>query len=298
MLLAPFLDMTLPLTVFYWTSLSRGTRRLGLLAIALNIGLYIAMGVNQGVILPIVMIPFFVLAAAFARRIRVSPGRILTGATLCVLALVGGFSYFAATAMTREGSGAVSGTFAQINATADRDNFMVRGLSDEATIGMFGLTGYVGQGYYGLSLALEKPFKPMYGVGHSMFLYRQAARLTGDRSLEQRSYPDRLDLEEGWTVVRFFQTIYPWFASDVGFLGTLVVVALIGAIVAASWRDTLRGDNPFAVAFLGQLVFMLLFFPALNALLQDGEGIASFWVLLIAWLTTQRRTVLWRHSSR
>ncbi|MEP7343724.1 MAG: hypothetical protein ABI877_00595 [Gemmatimonadaceae bacterium] len=294
MLIGPLLALPLPLTAFYWGSLRRSSKILGLSAVLGNMALNVAMGVNQGVTLPIVLAPFFILVAILARRTRPTKGQWVGIVAGSMLAIAGALTFFTSTATERSGSGAASGTFIQIGAAADRENFLVRGLPDAAVIGVFGLTGYLGQGYYGLSLAMDKPFIPMYGIGHSTFLYRQAVRITGNEELAHLAYPERISDEDGWTAVQFFQTIYPWFASDVGFGGAIFVVGLIGCLFGSAYRDALRGDNPYAVGFLGQLFVMLLYFPALNAVLQGGEGLAAFWGLCIAWRVTRRRWVVER----
>jgi hypothetical protein len=283
MLLGPLLALPLPLTVFFWSSLSRRTRFLGVSSILGNVALYIAMAVNQGVALTVLLIPCYLAAAVVAGRLRPRRRTVLTAAALCLLAVGSALTFFATATAQREGSQLATGSFAQIGATADRNNITTRYLSDVGAIGMFGLTSYVGQGYYGLWLAMQKPFIPMWGIGHSTFLYRQAARITGNDSLEHLALPERISDEDGWTAVQFFQTIYPWFASDVGWSGTLVVVFALGWMFAAAWAAVLRGLNPFAIALFGQLIMMFLYFPALNAVLQGGEGLATFWGLAILW---------------
>lgn len=79
-------------------------------------------------------------------------------------------------------------------------------------------------------------------------------------------------------------TIYPWIASDVTFPGTVVIVFLVGWLSARVWLDVLGGQNPFAVALLGQLLLMLYFFPAHNRIMQSGEGVVALLVFLLAWL--------------
>jgi hypothetical protein len=44
-----------------------------------------------------------------------------------------------------------------------------------------------------------------------------------------------------------------------------------------------------AVAFLGQMLVMLYYFPAHNKTMHSGEGFVAFWVLFAAWLFTRRR---------
>ena len=50
-------------------------------------------------------------------------------------------------------------------------------------IGWDGLAFYLSQGYFATYLSLQEPFVPCYGVGISLFLQRQVARLTGNPRL-------------------------------------------------------------------------------------------------------------------
>ena len=156
-----------------------------------------------------------------------------------------------------------------------------------ALVTVAGLTSYFTQGYYAVYLSLDEPFVPMWGIGHSLFLQRQAARLTGNSAILERSYPERIEAK-GWNAARSWATIYPWIASDVGFPGTVVVVFLIGYLLGSVWVDALGGKNPWAVALLGQILLMLYFFPANNRCLSTGEGVVAFGVLLPLWWLSRR----------
>ena len=85
-----------------------------------------------------------------------------------------------------------------------------------------------------------------------------------------------------------WSSIYPWLASDVSFLGVIVVVFLVGRLFAMAWLDTLAGQNPWAVAMLALLLIMLFYFPANNQTMQNGEAFTSFYGVLAAWLYTRR----------
>ena len=158
-------------------------------------------------------------------------------------------------------------------------------------IGAVGLTSYLTQGYYALYLSLDEPFVPMFGVGNSMFLYRNAAKLTGIDEIQDMPYPARIERRYGWDAYSDWSSIYPWIASDVSFPGTILVVFLIGRVFALSWLDTLKGANPFAVAIFAEFIIMLFYFPANNQVLQSGETLTSFVVILLLWLRTRRKSV-------
>jgi hypothetical protein len=283
----PILALLIPLTIFYWRSLTVWIR-IGAATCIFGISvLFIAMGTNKALADLMLLGPTMLLAAVAARtlvfnrkaRVGIALAIAITGALFIV--------QFAGTQASRPGSAAKYAYFTAIRSNADLQNFMVSGLPEWAQVGVLGLTGYLSQGYYAVDLSLSKPFVPMYGAGNSMFLYRQVARLTGDQSWLEAPYPVRIEVD-GWSAYGLFASIYPWIASDVGFPGTIVVVFAIGFFFAMSWRETLQGVNPFAVAIFAQFAIMLFYFSANNQLLQSGEGWSAFWVTAIGWWWTRK----------
>jgi hypothetical protein len=156
--------------------------------------------------------------------------------------------------------------------------------------GIAGAAYYITHGYYALYLSLDKPFVPMFGVGHSIFLTQQAVRVTGDPTIGTMSYPKRIE-EDGWDAYGLWSSIYPWIASDLSFPGTLLAVFVIGRLFALAWFDSLTGRNPFAFGMLAQFAIMLFYFPANNQTSQFGEGLTAFWVILILWLITRTKSI-------
>jgi len=68
-------------------------------------------------------------------------------------------------------------------------------------------------------------------------------------------------------------------AAGRGVLAYFVATALL----------SLWGPWHFAVALLGQLLVLLYYIPAHNKVMQTGEGISAFAVLLGAWLFARGR---------
>jgi|WetSurSiteA1Bulk_404760.scaffolds.fasta_scaffold11868_2 hypothetical protein len=156
---------------------------------------------------------------------------------------------------------------------------------------MTALSLYLCQGYYALSLALEKPFVSTWGVGNSFATIRQAERIPGNGVVARRTYPYRIE-SEGWDAYGNWSSIYPWIASDVSFPGTILVVLAIGYFFILSWRDTLRGFNPFAVAVFSKFTIMLYYFPANNQVLQTPESLIAFCGTCATWMLNRNRR-LW-----
>jgi hypothetical protein len=284
--LAVPLSILLPLTVFYWSRLSRPLR-VGAVFCLLSIpATFVAMGTNKAIADIVLVIPWLFLASYLAGNLRITFTRAMAAIAVSACLFVLFVLFFAATQMTRSGSGSRFGYFPHIRARADYNNPLLRGFSPEVQTGILGLATYLSQGYYGLYLSLDKPVVLSYGVGHSMFLFRQAARLPGMQWIADTPYPVRIE-EDGWSAYGLFASIYPWLASDLTFPGTLLVVFLIGRCLALTWNDTLAGQNPFAVAMFTQFLIMVYYFPANNQCLQSGESFSAFWGTCALWLATR-----------
>lgn len=291
---APILFMLLPLVVFYWNSLSRYIKCFSVLYVTFYMAIFVSMGTNKAIADIILVIPILVLAARYAGMFRLRLRHRVFIIVCLLTSILLFFTFFATGQMTRPGSGAVIGYFPEADIFAEQDHLLVRYLPPMMKAGVISLSSYLTQGYYALSLSLEKPFVPMWGIGNSTFLYRNVSKILGDESIEQMPYPVRIETD-GWNAYNNWSTIYSWLASDFSFLGTIPVIFLIGRFFAMSWLDSVFGRNPFAIAALAQFSIMLYYFPANNQCLQSGESFMSFWIIMGLWLYT-RKKYIWRSS--
>jgi hypothetical protein len=282
-LLGPVLALSFPLTWFAFRQLTPLQRMLGISAMLSTVVLFIAMGTNKAIADTVLLIPWMVWAGHLASVSRLTRKFGLSIAAIALLGFTGFLLFFAKTTAGRAGSIAVAGILPTTGAYVDADNKLTRNLPDSAAIGVYGLTHYLSSGYYALYLSLKAPFVPCYGVGNSIFLYRQAARVSGDKSILRKPYPVRIE-QYGWDAYGLWSSIYPWLASDVSFPGVILLVFLIGRLFAMSWLDTIGGANPLAAVVFAHFIIMLFYFPANNQLMQSGQDFTAFWVILVIWL--------------
>lgn len=291
-ILGPLLFLLFPLTVYYWRLLSWKIRGLALAGILGFLAIYVASGTNKALADFVGVLPWLILAGYYSGHLilkwRHFVAIVIGGMVLLFLFL----AFFTLGQITRRGSISFYGYFPQLGIYADENNFLIKDLPPTAKTGAIALDNYLTQGYYALYLSLDKPFIPMFGVGNSIFLYRNAVKITGITEIAETSYPVRIE-KDGWDAYGLWATIYPWLASDLSFPGTILVVFLIGRCLADSWLDSLQGDNPFAVATLTLFLIMIYYFPANNQILQNGESLVSFYVILALWIFT-RRKYIWR----
>jgi hypothetical protein len=291
-IVSPALSLLLPLTFFYWSRLKLIVKLFSIFSMLAFLAIYVATGTNKAIADFVLLVPCILLSSYLAGQIKFKWRRMIYSAVICGFMFGLFFSFFGSTIISRMGSLEAAASMPILNTQADLDNFIIRPLPAEMKVPAVALVSYLTQGYYGLYLSLEKPFVPMFGVGNSMFLYFNAMKITGMKEIEEMPYPMRTG-EDGWDGMGQWSTIYPWIASDVSFLGTIIVVFIIGRLFASSWVDTLRGENPYAVAVFSQFLVMLFYFPANNQVLQTGETLFGFYGLLFFWLFTRRKYV-WR----
>jgi len=324
------LTLLLPLTVYFWKTLTKSMRVMALIAIGGYLGIYVASGTNKALADTAILISALGAAAVLGGRISVGRRHVLavagTGITAIALLLV----FFSAGQSSRTGGLAVS---LDINARAPNwssparppdaqyaalvargyafspakyqrehphagsplvlahlNYWLVAPLPERLRRSFIALAGYLTQGYYGLSLALEQPYVPTYGLGGSQFLARAGGRLVGSTKFEDRPYPMRVEYKDGWDAYGLWSTFYAWIASDITFPGVLLLMVLIGRLLALGWLDTLEGSNPFAVGAFALLVLMIAYLPANDQLLSSGESTVGFIGLLALWMWTRRTT--------
>jgi hypothetical protein len=139
---------------------------------------------------------------------------------------------------------------------------------------------YLGQGYQALALSFDLEHPLTWGFGNSMFLARNADRVLGTDFFVSQSLPGVLEAETGWSMFHLWHSIYPWIASDVGFLGTIAVMGILGYLLARAWINTIATLDPLWGSLLYLLLILFFYIPGNNQLMQSGETASAFIILL------------------
>jgi hypothetical protein len=287
-LLSPGLVMLFPLGVYLWKRLSWSTRVLMIACMLAVILMSIATGQRRDIADLIVTLPFIVAASHFAGISLLKRRTVVMGAATAVVAVAAFVVYFTYSHVSRVGKDAAEYGVNPITMQAPNlDNPILATAPAEARPGMVAMLNYLTTGYYGLGLSLDRPVKPMYGFGHSMFLTRNFERLTNSDGFESRSLPVQISDKDGFRYPVHWCTAYPYFANDIGFLGTVVMLFFVGRGLAKCWLDMLGGRNPYAVVFFSLLTTLIFYLPATNRMLQDGEGVVAFYTWLAIWLSSR-----------
>ncbi len=300
--MAPLLQLFLPLGIVYWKMLSRSVKTLWLVGVFGMVIQAATTGAATGIFDLVLALPwlFWLAIKAFPKQSKVTlkprhnarlrrPSSMKRWALigLAGAALMAGIHYFNYTRQARYGL--ESNEYLSWTVNWSQEKYGVQ-LPNSVEYPIYMLTAYWTNGYEGLSQCLELPFEWCFGTGHSAVLMRYGGLLTTDPNFFwDRCYPARLEEINGYSANGRWHTIYAWLASDLTFPGALVAVGILAALMAQSWRDSIGGRNPFAIAFFVQTLMVFYYVPANNGRLSFSEEMIAFWVLLILWKLSRKR---------
>jgi hypothetical protein len=285
MLLSVFLNLPILILITHWEKIRRSEKLLGILSIVLEIFLSLVVGTNIG----FGHVFIFVLWG-FAIRSRglVSYKMLKYVLSFILPVFLVFFFVFTQGQIDRHDGVGVQDEISFLGISADRDNSFVAYLPTGAQEGVIAFSSYLTQGYQGLSYCLDLPFVPTWGAGNSRFLAAYADKYL-DTSIEKNTYPMRAEVAVGWDSKVHWHTALPWFASDVTFIGAVLLMGFFSALMAMTWRDAIYSANPYAMSLFAQLAVMFSFISANNQAFQSGDGVIGFVVTLWCWFFTHRK---------
>lgn len=271
-----------PMMIVYWGRLSGWQRVMSVFVVVMTISTYVATGTNKGVADFVISIPLLVVLAVWSGNIRLKVGRKTLG--IVFLTLFSAFLFFfGAGQKQREGGvgeGGVFNTGAYL-LEADRDNGLSEVIGADYVIIYESLTRYLGQGYYALSMSFDLDTASTFGLGSSMFFARNANSLFGTEYFTAESIPGVLEREAGWGMMSLWHSIYPWLASDFGFVGALFVLCFFSYVMSVSWGLSLKNKGPLWVVMFYCMMILFFYIPANNQVFQSAETAVAFILLFI-----------------
>lgn len=135
-------------------------------------------------------------------------------------------------------------------------------------------SGYLGQGYFGLSLALEQPFTWTAFVGSSYSMSVILHQFFGVEFLVEKSYPYLVGDATGWGQTKW-HTVFAWLASDLTFWGVPPFMGILGFIYGRVWREILIHKNPFALLVFALMNIGFVYAPANNQLMHSPGALST-----------------------
>ena len=172
------------------------------------------------------------------------------------------------------------------------DFFLNEHVSPEFQLLITSISFYISHSYYRLNKAMDMPFEGIgFGFSNSVFIINNIEKFTGWSGLSDISYGIRLDRSDGnGDFGVFWSTFYTWIASDVTFPGVLIVVFFIGYFFSLALKDSTSFNNPLAISTFC-LLFYVIFHFAFNNPFQDGQGVATYFLIPMLWYVTRKNNV-------
>lgn len=157
-------------------------------------------------------------------------------------------------------------------------------LGDALAFPVVMFSGYLGQGYYGLSLSLEQPFTWTAFAGSSYSVSVILNQFFGAEFWVTKSYPYLVGYATGWDQAKW-HTVFSWLASDLTFPGVVIFMGCMGFIYGRAWREILLYQNPFSIMVFAMMNIGLAYAPANNQLMHSPGALStSMGVLLFYFL--------------
>lgn len=151
-------------------------------------------------------------------------------------------------------------------------------LSPYFVAGICSIEGYLCQGYYALSKALELPFTYTFGMGSSWFGLNLLNRF-GIRLLPF-TYVGQLE-KLGIDPMINWHSIYVWLASDFTFVGVPIFVFFMGFFLSTTWLDVLTKRSVYAAPMFVLFAIMTFYSFANNQVFS--LSFISFVVIFLLW---------------
>lgn len=292
MALSPWLIATFPLAVVYWGRMSSMMRFACVVAITANLTLYIATGTNKGLADFVTTAPWLIyLAAATGElRLKISKTKILLIFAMLFFIFL---QFFASSQLERAGNVGESGSFSTGTTVIQADaGAFAKILSDNYRIIYESLTRYLVQGYYALSLSFQVEHNGTFGFGHSMFLARNANALLNTTYFTEQSLPGLVETKFGWSMMTLWHSIYPWLASDFGFVGSIFVMGSFAYLLSLSWGMSLCTLRYRWITMSFLMLILFFYIPANNQIFQSGETCVGFFIILTSLVLPKRKRIM------
>lgn len=165
----------------------------------------------------------------------------------------------------------------------DYNHFLIKFLPRSLQNGIGTLISYGTMGYYFLSKTFQLPFKWTYGLGSNWGINQLLTQLFGIKDFYSDTYVGRLETVTGIDGKANWLTIFPWLASDLTFIGALVVLGICAFILAKCWKEIFLEKNVLSYILLNRFAIGYFYILANNQLfITKGEAISTI-VIFTLW---------------
>ncbi|MFS0725666.1 hypothetical protein [Paenibacillus sp. 1P07SE] len=286
-LLSPITWPVIPLTIIYFKKLSMVNKLLASLIIVLEIVTWVSIGTNKGIIDLIIIVATVTMLRRWQYKVthfqeKTIPKKKRVRVILLIsIVLIMGLYLFSNNISSRINSNFETLSNITNGTGVSYDTPIMKITPDNIKPLMVYVSVYLTQGYYGLSLTLDEPFVPMFGLGNSNFLLVNLEQIF-NVNLSQYSYQSRI-AHKGWHSELNWHSIHTWLANDISFFGVLFLMFFIGKYFANVFYRSLVLRDPVASILLCLIVSSFFYFSANNQILSTPSTFMTFWVMNFLW---------------
>ena len=141
---------------------------------------------------------------------------------------------------------------------------------------------YVSHGYNAINIGLDIPFETSFGLGTFSFFQKIAKRITGVDFYKQ-TYVYKIN-QHGYPISLYWGTAYTQWASDISWVGVIILMGIIGFVVSKLWISIIYDGDIFSMFFFCHLMFYLVMILSWWHPGMSCGDFVSFHVLLLAWI--------------
>lgn len=293
---APLFWPVIPLSIYYFSRLALFYKIIFLFSVLFEISRWLAIGTNKGIFdLIIIVIVVTMLKHMqknyYLQREKTKLFKSFKLAIAISLLIIIVLSLFSNNVGDRINENWANYSTTNGNVSINDESFLMILCPDILKPTLIYLTSYLTQGYYAFSMSLGLDFKPLYGMGNSMFLMENFKEVFGI-DLYYYTYQSRL-IAYGWNPYVNWHSFYVWVANDVNFPGVIIIMFLIGYLLGLVYKDAIINSNPVALTLLCLICILMVYLPANNQVLSYPTTFISFWGLLFYWNFRKRYRLVW-----
>lgn len=281
LIVSPLTFLFIPLSIVLFSKLKKGQKILAIIGIFLWTVYNLSQGTNIGFFTIIVVVGISFLFREKKQKLKPYKDKETNAKKIFALLFIAVLFLFAFgfSMSNRMGS---SINFSQIGENSvNKNNWLYNALPDNFKNLLIWFDFYICQGYYGMSLATEVAWEPMFGMGFSRWLCLELDGIL-PFGVYELTYPYRIEAAGfAWGSSANWHTAFTWFANDLGFAGVILLMFLIGRLFNAVYYDVIKYKNPTDIGLLLLLVQLIVFIPCNNYIFSNSVLLFPFFAYLL-----------------
>lgn len=278
-LYSPLLYITNVLSLYLFRKLHIIYKVIVIITLLLEIMRWIALGTNKGLfdivilIFSVYMIKKIILKSDNNHSVK-SKRQTKLMRIMVIIVIITFFSFFGYAMSAR-----VKGSYSESNF----QSFPYNLVPENQRVLVEKFDSYLVQGYDNFEKIIENcSFKWTFGIGNSRFLLSIVDRAF-NTNITDKTYPYQLE-EFGVDPLVSWHSAYAWWASDMTFLGVILLMFFAGKLLANITKDIIIYQDPISITLFYLLVLSIFNASCTNYVLAYTNGFMAFWSLLIVYL--------------